>query len=187
MALHLDPTRPGPAAGTPPEAPEGVRESRDRVPEARVGRMPADQVDLSPSAREQVRELQRRDAEVRAHEAAHMAAGGSLVKGGASFGYKRGPDGQMYAVSGEVTLDTGPEKDPRATLAKANRIRAAALAPRDPSPADRAAASAAGAMAAAAAAELARQGQPVSTALAPSPTGAKVARRPIGGGLDLMA
>jgi len=120
----------------------------------------SDTVEVSPEARRKLAELKARDQEVRAHEAAHMAAGGSLVKGGASFTYQRGPDGGLYAVGGEVSIDTSPERDPRATLAKAERIRAAALAPSDPSSTDRAAAAAASAMAAQAAAELARQNSP---------------------------
>ena len=116
-----------------------------------------DSLELSPEARRKVTELKRTDQEVRAHEAAHMAAGGSLVRGGASYGTERGPDGKLYAVSGEVSLDASPARTPEATLAKAQRVRAAALAPADPSAQDRAVAAQASAMAAEAAAELARQ------------------------------
>ena len=77
-----------------------------------------------------------------------MAAGGGLT-GGASYTYEIGPDGQRYAVGGEVSIDTSPvPNDAQATLAKANRIQAAALAPAQPSNQDRAVASAAAAMAA---------------------------------------
>ena len=101
--------------------------------------------------------LAKRDREVRAHEAAHMAAGGELT-GAASFTYEVGPDGIRYAVSGEVSIDTSPVRgDPAATLAKAVRIQAAALAPAQPSNADRAVASAAAAMAASARAQMMRE------------------------------
>ncbi len=84
-----------------------------------------------------LRELRARDREVRAHEAAHMAAGAGLVRGGASYTYQRGPDGRSYAIGGEVRLDTSPVRgDPEATLEKASQIRAAALAPANPSPQD---------------------------------------------------
>lgn len=83
-----------------------------------------------------LRELQARDREVRAHEAAHLGAAGGLARGGASFSYQRGPDGQLYAIGGEVSLDTSPGRTPEETLAKAGRIRAAALAPAEPSSAD---------------------------------------------------
>jgi len=117
-----------------------------------------DSLQLSPEAEKLVKELKRKDQEVRAHEAAHMAAGGGLVRGGASYRYQRGPDGQSYAVSGEVSIDTSPvPNDPEATIRKAAQIKAAALAPAQPSAQDRAVAAAAGAMAAAAAGELARE------------------------------
>lgn len=83
-----------------------------------------------------VQELQAVDTEVRAHEAAHLAAGGGVVTGGADFTYTRGPDGRMYATGGEVPIDTGKESTPEQTIAKAQRIRSAALAPADPSPQD---------------------------------------------------
>lgn len=114
---------------------------------------------LGSDAERQVQKLKARDAEVRAHEAAHLSAGGGLVRGGASYTYQRGPDGRQYAVGGEVSIDTGAVPgDPKATLAKAQRIRAAALAPADPSPQDRAVAAAADQMAAEAASEIARSG-----------------------------
>ena len=83
-----------------------------------------------------LRELQQADQSVRAHEMAHIAAAGGLAKGGASFSYQRGPDGQNYAVGGEVQIDTGKESSPQATIQKMQIVRQAALAPADPSPQD---------------------------------------------------
>lgn len=84
-----------------------------------------------------LRQLRARDREVRAHEAAHVAAGGSLVRGGPSFTLQRGPDGRSYAIGGEVQLDTSAvPNDPEATLRKSDQVRAAALAPAQPSPQD---------------------------------------------------
>ncbi|MCL1826220.1 MAG: hypothetical protein FWG26_09860 [Betaproteobacteria bacterium] len=111
---------------------------------------------LSSADRRQVEELKSTDRAVRAHEAAHMAAGGSLVTSGASFSYETGPDGQRYAVAGEVGIDTSKGRTPEETLARADQIRAAALAPADPSGQDRAVAAAAAQMAADARAEIAR-------------------------------
>ena len=92
---------------------------------------------LTESESKQVQELKARDREVRAHEAAHLSAAGSLAQGGASYSYQRGPDGVQYAVGGEVHIDTtAVAGDPQATLAKAQRIRAAALAPVQPSSQD---------------------------------------------------
>ncbi len=97
-----------------------------------------------PKVRQVVMEMQQRDREVRAHEQAHIAAGGSLVRGGASFGYRTGPDGQQYAVSGEVSIDMSPvDGDPRATIRKMDQVRKAAMAPAQPSGQDRAVASSA--------------------------------------------
>ncbi len=115
---------------------------------------------LTEEERKQVQELQRRDREVRAHEQAHLAAAGGHALGGASYSYQAGPDGRRYAVGGEVSIDTSPVRDdPRATIAKAQTIRAAALAPADPSGADRAVAAAAAKMEADAQRELAEAGE----------------------------
>lgn len=104
--------------------------------------------ELSDQEKQEVNELKIIDRKVRAHEQAHMAAGGNLVNGGASFEYETGPDGKRYAVGGEVSIDTGEvEGDPRATIVKAGQIRRAALAPADPSGQDRAVAAEAATMA----------------------------------------
>ena len=83
-----------------------------------------------------VRELQAIDRRVREHEAAHLRAGRGVVTSGANFNYVYGPDGRQYAVSGEVGIDTSPERKPEANIDKGERIQAAALAPRDPSEQD---------------------------------------------------
>ncbi len=53
--------------------------------------------ELSESDLKVISELKQRDAEVKAHEAAHMAASGGFATGGASFEYQQGPDGVQYA------------------------------------------------------------------------------------------
>jgi hypothetical protein len=99
---------------------------------------------LDTQEQSQVQELRQRDREVRAHEAAHVAAGGQYVRGGAHFQYQTGPDGRQYAVGGEVSIDTSPVSgNPDATIQKMRVVRRAALAPADPSPQDRAVAAAA--------------------------------------------
>lgn len=98
----------------------------------------------SPSYQALISELASSDTKVRAHEAAHVAAGGGVVTGGANFSYTKGPDGKMYATAGEVPIDTSEGKTPEETIRKARQIVAAAMAPSDPSPQDyRVAASAA--------------------------------------------
>ncbi len=107
---------------------------------------------------EVIRQLKARDQNVRTHEAAHLAAAGGLAKGGPSFSYQRGPDGNLYAVGGSVNIDVSPVAgNPQATIAKAAVVRAAALAPADPSSQDRSVAAAASQMAVKAQSELAAQ------------------------------
>jgi hypothetical protein len=93
---------------------------------------------LSEDQKRQVNQLKKRDQEVKAHEQAHMAAGGGLVQGGASYTYQRGVDGKLYAVGGEVKIDTSSERDPDQTIRKMQQVKRAALAPANPSGADRA-------------------------------------------------
>jgi len=85
----------------------------------------------------EVRELKARDQEVKTHEQAHAAVGGRYA-GAPSYSYELGPDGTQYAVGGEVSIDISPVAgDPQATVQKMQQVRAAALAPAEPSSADR--------------------------------------------------
>ena len=119
-----------------------------------------DTVELSDSERRQVEKLQARDREVRQHEQAHVAAAGSLFRGGPTYEYQTGPDGRKYAVGGNVQIDTSAVPgDPEATIAKAQQIRRAALAPAEPSGQDRAVAAKANRMESDARQELAEQRQ----------------------------
>ncbi|MEM7245318.1 MAG: putative metalloprotease CJM1_0395 family protein [Acidobacteriota bacterium] len=97
-----------------------------------------DSRELTDEEQQQVRELKARDAEVRAHEQAHLAAAGHLAMGGPTYDYQNGPDGKRYAVGGEVQIDTSEGRNPEDTLRRAEQVRRAALAPADPSAADRA-------------------------------------------------
>ncbi|EAH4591964.1 hypothetical protein FW481_02645 [Campylobacter coli] len=92
-------------------------------------------VELTIQQVQQVRELQSIDRNVKAHEAAHQAAGGGLA-GAASFSYTRGPDNQMYATAGEVPIRMQKGRTPEETIANARQVVAAAMAPADPSPQD---------------------------------------------------
>ncbi|EXJ16853.1 putative metalloprotease CJM1_0395 family protein [Imhoffiella purpurea] len=92
--------------------------------------------DLTEEELQEIELLKARDAEVRAHEQAHMAAGGGYVTGGASYSYQTGPDGQRYAIGGEVGIDTSMSSDAAANLQKARTIIRAALAPAEPSAQD---------------------------------------------------
>lgn len=115
-----------------------------------------DVVELSQEA-EEIRTLQIRDREVRAHEAAHAAAGGSYA-GSPTYSFERGPDGRTYATGGAVSIDISPiPGDPQATLQKAQQVRSAALAPAEPSGQDMKVAQKAQSMATEARREIAQQ------------------------------
>lgn len=91
---------------------------------------------LSDKEKALLEELKKIDKDVQAHEAAHQAAAGQYFRG-KSFTYRVGPDGQRYAIAGDVQVDTSSiPGNPKATIAKMDRIRRAALAPGDPSPQD---------------------------------------------------
>ncbi len=117
----------------------------------------ASTLSLSPQAQQQVQKLKQVDASVRQHEAAHQAAGGGHA-GAASFTFTRGPDGKNYATAGEVPIDISPENTPSATIAKMEQVKAAALAPSEPSAQDQRVAAQADALSAKAQSELRRQG-----------------------------
>jgi hypothetical protein len=92
-------------------------------------------------------QLKARDSQVRAHESAHLSAAGAYASGGATYTYQTGPDGRQYAIGGEVSIDVSPiQGDPQATIQKAAQVRAAAMAPADPSGTDAAVANAASSM-----------------------------------------
>lgn len=83
----------------------------------------------------EIDELKRRDQEVRTHEQAHASQGGQYA-GAPSYEFETGPDGKRYAVGGEVSIDISKEKTPEETLRKMQQVKAAALAPAEPSPQD---------------------------------------------------
>lgn len=102
------------------------------------------QIGLTAAQLAVIEKLQSRDHQVRAHEMAHVSAGGQYVTSGVNFTYQKGPDGTMYAIGGEVGIDLSPiANNPQATIAKMMVVRNAALAPADPSSQDRAVAGAA--------------------------------------------
>lgn len=132
------------ASGIEAEAEAGEQQTgavKDESSEAvQTNAVRANGVDGEPLDQEEVAqllELKKADAAVRAHEQAHLAAAGGLAKGGASFVYQKGPDGREYAVGGEVQIDTSRGATPEETIARMTRVRAAALAPANPSSQDR--------------------------------------------------
>ena len=93
--------------------------------------------DLQQAELKITQQLASRDREVRAHEQTHASIGGAYA-GAPSFDFTSGPDGQLYATSGQVSIDTSAiENNPEATLEKAQIIIRAALSVSEPSAADR--------------------------------------------------
>ena len=149
------------ATGAPSTAQDGTQtpKSTDAPSAAKARRGDSTQLGpkrLTPDQERLVQELAQTDQKVRAHEAAHQAAAGSLG-GAVSYTFETGPDGKSYAVGGEVPVDMSSGRTPEETLSKAEQIRAAALAPADPSPQDLSVAAQASEMEAAAREQLTRQ------------------------------
>lgn len=84
---------------------------------------------------QEIAQLKARDQEVRAHEQAHAATGGQYA-GSPQYEYTTGPDNKRYATGGEVSIDISEAQTPEQTLRKMQQVRAAALAPAQPSSQD---------------------------------------------------
>ncbi len=143
------------------QAIEGQAQERDpdgRSEQGNSGQSSSGREDpQSNSEQRKLDELKKRDAEVRAHEQAHASVGGDLAAS-PSYELQVGPDGRQYAVGGEVNIDLAVVPgDPQATIVKMQKVKAAALAPADPSSADRRVASEATQRVLQAQAELAQQ------------------------------
>lgn len=93
--------------------------------------------DLSKEEMLELQKLQKRDTEVKAHEQAHKAVAGHHAAGGPSYTYEIGPNGKRFAVGGEVPIDLSKEATPEETILKMQIIARAAMAPANPSSADR--------------------------------------------------
>lgn len=116
---------------------EGDQADMPSSPTATPATINAGAKDISSADLTELIKLQKRDAEVRAHEQAHLSRAGQHAAGGASFSYTTGPDGVRYATAGEVSIDMTKEETPRETLDKMQQVKSAALAPTTPSAADR--------------------------------------------------
>ena len=117
------------------QAIDGRGEKSDNQQDEKGEQAPKQQAEQQEQ--QEVQELKARDQEVKTHEQAHAAVGGRYA-GAPSYSYELGPDGKQYAVGGEVQIDISPiPGDPQATVQKMQQVRAAALAPAEPSAADR--------------------------------------------------
>lgn len=146
-----DGRRPSIDHATPPSSVSGQSQAASTVEEG----------EDSPQIQQVVSRLQAVEIKVKAHEAAHKAAGGAIT-GPVSYSYTRGPDGKSYITGGEVSITVSSAKTPEETVNRMELVVRAALAPADPSPQDRAVA--------ARAIALAQQARLAESAAASSPT-----------------
>jgi hypothetical protein len=109
--------------------------SKDNGQDASAGKENAEDKQQQQAEQQQLTELKQRDAEVRAHEQAHASLGGQYASP-PQYEYERGPDGRRYAVGGEVSIDISEASTPEETIRKAQQVKAAALAPAEPSAQD---------------------------------------------------
>lgn len=93
--------------------------------------------ELTQQEKQEVAELKTTDAEVKVHENAHKAAAGGLRTSAPNYEYETGPDGKKYAVAGDVNISYQTSSDPEENLKNAQQLKAAALAPAEPSSQDR--------------------------------------------------
>lgn len=135
--LEENPSRAGKAATGKDATPSGEAGQKDSAQTATPKSEAAREQEQVEADRVVIEQLKARDREVRVHEAAHAAVGGQYA-GSPSLQYTRGPDGKNYATGGEVGISTSAVSgDPQATIEKARVIRAAAMAPAQPSAQDR--------------------------------------------------
>lgn len=89
--------------------------------------------ELTSQQQQEISKLKESDAEVKAHEQAHLSAAAGLRTSAPSYQYQTGPDGKKYAVAGEVNISFSQTGDPKKDLQMAETLKAAALAPANPS------------------------------------------------------
>lgn len=93
--------------------------------------------ELTPQEEQELAKLKNTDAEVKRHENAHKAMAAGLQTSGPNYEYETGPDGKKYAVAGDVNISYQKSSDPEINLKNAQKLKAAALAPAEPSAQDR--------------------------------------------------
>ncbi|MBN7823626.1 putative metalloprotease CJM1_0395 family protein [Bowmanella dokdonensis] len=127
--------KPQPNQNAATQAQQQGGQNKDNGEDPSAGKQDAQDRQQESAEQKEIQELKQRDKEVRSHEQAHAAAGGQYA-GSPSYEFETGPDGQQYAVGGEVSIDISAEASPQETLRKMQQVRAAALAPAEPSPQD---------------------------------------------------
>ena len=117
------------------EAKKNSNEKKQEEEKAQESKKSSNPDELNEGEKRLVKDLASRDREVKAHEAAHQAAGGGMT-GPASYTYQQGPDGKMYAIGGEVSISIPGSSNPEEAIKNARQVAAAAMAAGSPSPQD---------------------------------------------------
>lgn len=112
------------------EAPGG-----DNAEQESAGKETAEAKQQQQAEQQEITQLKARDQEVRTHEQAHAAIGGQYA-GSPQYEYETGPDNKRYITGGEVSIDVSEAGTPEDTIQKMETVRAAALAPAQPSSQD---------------------------------------------------
>ena len=123
-ASEVEPTQVTPVSAS--EVPADAGRGEEDIEKVEMGPKGLNGEVLSQAEQMEVAALQQVDTKVKAHEMAHLAAAGSYARGGANFSYWKGPDGNSYAVGGEVSIDTSKEATLEATMGKMQTVRSAA-------------------------------------------------------------
>ena len=79
-------------------------------------------IDLSANDRVRLGQLRLQDAAVRSQQFSRIAVAGSLA-GSLNTQFTSGPDGRLYATSGDVDVNTDPGTTPEESLVRANTLR----------------------------------------------------------------
>jgi hypothetical protein len=90
------------------------------------------EVSLSEEEKERLEELRRRQNRIKRRHRTQAQVASKYTEGGPQYIYKRGPDGEMYAVKGEVEYDTTREDSPEQTIEKMKAIKKAVRATPEP-------------------------------------------------------
>lgn len=116
---------------------EAADADRTEAPETPAREVDMGRNDARRMSEAEVRTLRIQERQVRRTQFVKAAVGGATVTG-ASYQFDIGPDGHRYIVGGDVALDVNPvEGDPRATIHKMQRVRAAAVISHTPTRNDR--------------------------------------------------
>jgi hypothetical protein len=117
------------------EVPKDAEGAKDST-KSKESELKAKQNELTDAEKKIVEQMKKRDNEVRIHENQHKSVGGQYA-GSPSYTYERGPDGKQYITEGEVSISLSNESTAEKTIEKMRIVQNAALAPAEPSAADR--------------------------------------------------